>query len=131
MTVLGVAKAPCKSCPYRRDVPSGVWDASEYEKLPGYDGDVPDQLAAGAFGLFHCHQRDGNLCAGWLACHGPHNLLAMRLSGAKVTRRAWDYRTAIPLFGSGQEAAEHGLADIDAPGERALAMIHRFIRRLR
>ena len=31
------AKSPCGSCPYRQDVPSGVWAASEYEKLPAYD----------------------------------------------------------------------------------------------
>lgn len=23
----------CESCPYRRDVPSGIWDRSEYAKL--------------------------------------------------------------------------------------------------
>nr|WP_280343300.1 DUF6283 family protein [Nocardia neocaledoniensis] len=30
------APRPCVSCPYRRDVPSGVWDFGEYEKLRGY-----------------------------------------------------------------------------------------------
>lgn len=24
---------PCETCPYRRDVPSGVWSADEYRKL--------------------------------------------------------------------------------------------------
>lgn len=70
-------KVPCGTCPYRRDVPSGVWAAEEYDKLPGYDGDVPDQLRAGAMGLFMCHQRDGCLCGGWLMAHGPDNLLAL------------------------------------------------------
>ena len=67
--MIAVRKTPCPSCPYRRDVPSGIWDASEYDKLPGYDGDVPDQLTAGAFGLFHCHSQQENLCAGWVGCH--------------------------------------------------------------
>jgi hypothetical protein len=46
------ASNPCGSCPYRRDVPSGVWDAAEYEKLPRYDGPMADQPAR----LFLCHQ---------------------------------------------------------------------------
>jgi hypothetical protein len=53
--VITVRKRPCPTCPYRRDVPSGIWQASEYSKLPRYDNDVPDQLAAGATGLFYCH----------------------------------------------------------------------------
>lgn len=126
---LGVAKAPCKSCPYRVDVPSGIWDASEYAKLPGYDGEIVDQLAAPALGLFLCHQQDGNLCAGWLACHGAHNLLAFRLHGRDVTPEAWNYATAVPVFRSGAEAAAHGAAGIQAPPQRAKAAIARLLRR--
>ena len=28
-----VRSQPCSSCPYRKDVPSGVWAHHEYEKL--------------------------------------------------------------------------------------------------
>lgn len=125
----GVAKAPCKSCPYRKDVPSGVWAAEEYAKLPGYDGDIGDQLANGGHALFLCHQEDNNLCAGWLATHGPHDLLAMRLHAGQVSRETWDYQTATPVFSSGAQAARHGMAEIEAPGERAKTTIHRLLRR--
>ena len=60
-------KAPrvlCASCPYRKDVPSGIWEQSEYDKLPKYDGETWEQAGA----LFMCHLRDGCLCGGWLAC---------------------------------------------------------------
>lgn len=124
----GVAKAPCKSCPYRRDVPSGVWHPHEYAKLPKYDGNIIDQLQAGCGGLFMCHQRDGKLCAGWLASHGPHNLLALRLHGNEVTPEVWRYESPLPVFGSGAEAAAHGLAEIAQPAERARRTIDRLSR---
>jgi hypothetical protein len=42
---LTCAARPCASCPYRKDVPSGIWAAHEYTKLLAYDGDILDQLA--------------------------------------------------------------------------------------
>ena len=59
--LLTVRKRPCPSCPYRRDVPSGIWHESEYAKLPQFDGPTQDQLAAGAFALFHCHSQPGGV----------------------------------------------------------------------
>lgn len=128
--LLGVAKAPCKSCPYRQDVPSGVWSADEYVKLPKYDGEILDQALAGCGGLFLCHQQDGNLCAGWLATHGPHNLLALRLHGAEVTGDVWNYATHVPVFRSGAEAAAHGVARIKKPDRRAKSTIDRLSRKI-
>ncbi len=111
---------PCTSCPYRRDVPSGIWDPEEYAKLPGYDGDVPDQAAAGAFALFHCHQRDGNLCAGWAGCHDMTNSLAVRMNAERLGPGVYDYVSPVPLFASGAEAAEHGLRDVTEPSTSAV-----------
>ena len=37
------AKNPCGSCPYRKDVPSGVWAVSEYLKLVEYDRPTGEQ----------------------------------------------------------------------------------------
>jgi hypothetical protein len=125
----GVAGAPCKSCPYRRDVPAGLWDASEYAKLPGYDGEIIEQLSRGATGLFLCHQQDENLCAGWLAAHGADNLLAMRLHGDQVSPSAWDYSTAVPVFRSGAAAARHGMAGVASPDARARRAIDRLLRK--
>lgn len=123
----GVMAAPCKSCPYRKDVPSGVWETSEYVKLPAYDGEVIEQLQAGATALFLCHQKDGCLCAGWLACHGAENLLAMRLHGGAVTDEAWSYETAVPVWGSGREACDHGVRGVAAPDDRARRVIGRLL----
>jgi hypothetical protein len=73
-TPLKAPSVPCGSCPYRRDVPSGLWTQQEYDKLLDYDGPTWAQNPL----LFLCHQRSGNLCGGWLACHGPGELLALR-----------------------------------------------------
>lgn len=111
------ARTPCASCPYRRDVPSGIWVAEEYRKLPAYDGETWEQ----PIGLFMCHQRDGNLCAGWLACHDNGHLLALRIN--PIDPSAYNYESPVPIFASGKEAMEHGLADIKAPGARAVHLI--------
>ena len=119
MSKITVRPRPCPSCPYRRDVPSGIWAAEEYDKLPGYDGDIPDQLAGRAMGLFRCHSTPQNLCAGWAGCHDMDNNLAVRLASRDIDPAIYDYRSPVPLFASGAEAAEHGKREIAEPGERA------------
>ena len=106
----GPAARPCGSCPYRRDVPSGVWHASEYRKLPAYDNDTMGQPPH----LFLCHQQDGRVCAGWAGCHDGAHLLALRVAA---------------MSGSGAEAAAHGLADVDQPDERACRTIDTLTRK--
>jgi len=135
MTAITCAKAPCKSCPYRRDVPSGVWAAAEYDKLPAYDGEIVEQVINGkAGGLFYCHQNDGKLCAGWLATHGPHNLLAMRLASFFGTGRValdpalWTYRSPVPVFKTGAQAAAHGKRAINRPGAKARGVVARLMK---
>lgn len=111
------SKAPCGTCPYRRDVPSGIWVREEYEKLPGYDGETLDQINAGALGLFYCHQNDGHLCAGWVGCHDMDESIAVRLN--PIAPEAFDYVSPVPLFGSGREAHDHGVAEIENPSRAA------------
>jgi hypothetical protein len=123
------AAAPCGSCPYRKDVPSGVWAQEEYDKLPGYDGEIIEQLVSGNGGLFMCHQRDGCLCSGWLACHGPDNLLALRI--APVDPSAYDYTTKVEVFASGAEARAHGMRDIPEPTPEARRLIGKVERRIK
>lgn len=119
------APRPCESCPYRQDVPSGVWAPEEYQKLSGYDRDTPFQPT----GVFRCHQRNGRVCAGWAGCHDGVHLLALRLAGRDGTMTAADvdatidYVSPVPLFASGAEAAAHGLAEVDRPGVAAARMI--------
>lgn len=124
-----VAKAPCVSCPYRQDVPSGIWAPHEYEKLPRYDGEMAEQVYAGAFQLFDCHQKDGNLCAGWIAAHGADNLLACRLNHDGVNEEVWSYESPVPVFSNGQEARDHGMRDIDNPSLEAHRTMERLIRK--
>jgi hypothetical protein len=122
---------PCASCPYRRDVPSGVWHPQEYRKLPGYDNDTWAQPA----GVFMCHQRNGHICSGWAGCHDMHSSLAVRLAATKRqiatddVLRLLDYECPVPLWDSGTDAAEHGLADVEDPDDRAVATISKLERR--
>lgn len=108
------AKNPCGSCPYRKDVPPGVWSAEEYEKLPPYDGETFEQ----PIGMFLCHRQDGHLCAGWVATHDMQQSLSFRLAATfEGVTDEWvdgilDYTTDVPLFDSGREAAAHGLSDM-------------------
>jgi len=113
----GVRPSPCPSCPYRRGVPSGVWAAEEYAKLPAYDAPTGDQPMA----AFYCHQDDGGLCAGWVGFGDPVELLAVRIGvlSGEVDPAVFDYRTDVPLFGSGTEAAAHGCAEIERPSADA------------
>ncbi|HEY5857763.1 MAG TPA: DUF6283 family protein [Aldersonia sp.] len=129
------APRPCATCPYRVDVPSGVWAADQYEKLRRYDTDTAMQPHA----LFLCHQTDADsshrrLCAGWVGCHGDQ-LLALRLAGldGRLTpatiQAAVDYVSPVPLFETGAAAARHGQAEIDHPSRSATAAIRKISRR--
>jgi hypothetical protein len=111
-----------------RGTPSGLWAAEEYAKLPGYDGEIVDQLMQGASALFLCHQRDGCLCGGWLQTHGVDNLLALRMH--PVDRSTWGYDAGVDCYDSGAEAAAAGMADIAAPKPEARRKIDGLVRLL-
>lgn len=125
------ARNPCGSCPYRQDVPSGIWHPSEYAKLPPYDGATGEQPP----GLFACHQQDGRLCAGWVGCHDMDNSLAVRLGASMGTlspddvQALLDYSTDVPLWESGTEAAEHGMAEVGEPSWEARRKVERLLRK--
>ncbi|MFD7161753.1 DUF6283 family protein [Kribbella sp. NPDC059898] len=131
------APRPCTSCPYRRDVPSGVWAPEEYERLRAYDRDTAGQPHA----VFRCHQSDktdaaGKLCSGWVGCHHTAELFALRLALAEgrmdvATYQAIRaYESPVPLFDSGRAAADHGQAGVEHPDANARRMISK-IRRVR
>ena len=121
---------PCPSCPYRRDCPSGVWTASEYDRLSRYDGEIAAQVRAEAWGTFGCHQGDGTLCRGWLGHRDPYDLLALKVAVLReqVPPEVFHYATTVPLFATGEEAAEHGRRDIAAPGDKARAAGQKIVR---
>ncbi|MFI8459057.1 DUF6283 family protein [Kitasatospora sp. NPDC085464] len=129
------APSACRTCPYRGDVPSGVWAEEEYAKLERYDRPTSEQPAA----LWLCHQTDSDsdkrrMCAGWIGCHGGANLLALRIAliegliSDATFREAVGYESAVPLFGSGAEAATHGRVDIESPGADARRAIEKIVK---
>lgn len=73
-----------------------VWAPEEYAKLPRYDAETFAQPVA----PFFCHSQDGTLCAGWLGCADPSELLAVRLgvSSGRLDPSALDYSTDAPLL---------------------------------
>ena len=119
-----VRSQPCSACPYRLDVPSGVWDASEYDKLRGYDRPTGEQ----PWQTFACHATPDHYCAGWAIVHtkrgNPFDLLALRLFGYPTIPT-----TKIPLFASGNDAADWGQRDITTPSEEAVDTMVRLTRK--
>lgn len=129
MSILGPAPRPCESCPYRQDVPSGVWSREEYEKLREYDEDTSMQPLA----IFQCHQTDrendhSRMCAGWVGCHSG-DLLALRLYLTQGGDPAvFEYVSPVDLFASGNEAADHGVREIYSPSPEAIHMMEKISR---
>lgn len=127
----GPARYPCASCPYRADVPSGVWSADEYEKLPPYDGETHEQPLA----AFFCHQQNGRLCAGWVGCHDMQDNLGLRVAGSMGALSPADidaalaYESPVELQPSGAAAAMHGMAEISRPGPAARRVVGKLERR--
>lgn len=121
-----VNRHPCASCPYRLDTPPGVWDASEYAKLPRYDA---NESAA----VFLCHQTPAigadTVCRGWLSVHSESWAARIAVARGQVTPEELYAEPEVPLYGNGQEAAEAGLAGVELPGQRARAMIERLTRK--
>jgi len=100
-----------------------VWAASEYLKLPRYDGDIMEQIGKDGIALFYCHQQDGNLCAGWVGCHNKTDNAALRINAHRVTPETFDYESPVPLFSSGTEAALHGLSGVEDPSPEAKRLV--------
>jgi Family of unknown function (DUF6283) len=121
-----VRAKPCSSCPYRRDVPSGVWDYDEYEKLRPYDAETPQQ----PFNGFSCHATPEYYCNGWALCHTSrghtYDLIALRFDPETAGGELPEPH--VPLFGSAAEAADHGQRECAAPGDGAVAAIEKLTR---
>lgn len=123
-------KNPCASCPFRTNVASGIWDQTEYQKLPAYDGEIHEQTATA---VFMCHQpAEGHVCSGWLGHRQyPEDMLAVRLGlirGA-LDQSCLEYSNDVPLFESGAAAAEHGMKQFLDPQEDALSVIRKITRK--
>lgn len=124
-----VDKQPCSTCPYRTDVPSGVWAAEEYEKLRNYDeGAFPPAL-----GIFLCHhsQFSGRetACRGWLSVASESVAVRLAMAQGTFTDEQVYAEVGVGLHPSGNAAADFGQRDIEAPGEDADEAIQRLIRK--
>ncbi len=129
---IGCSPIPCSTCPYRKDVPSGVWHEDEYAKLPAYDRPTFEQPG----NLFMCHQKTGGLCTGWVQSHANRehcfDLLALRFN-----YRKFDHTVAavaqsepkVPLFTTGAEAARHGMKDIKKPGRKTKTAMKQLVKK--
>ena len=119
-----VRAKPCLACPYRLDVPSGVWSWSEYEKLRAYDNITPEQ----PFEAFSCHATPDQICNGWAVCHtsrgNEHDLLSMRIIGYPAIPPA-----KVPLHPSGNAAADFGQRDIEDPSDEAMEVVDKLMQR--
>ena len=120
-----VRAEPCSACPYRQDAPSGLWAHHEYEKLRGYDNPTGDQPWA----YFACHATPDHLCHGWAVCHtnrgNEFDLLALRIMFPYPAIP----ESHVPLFDSGNDAADHGQRDIHNPSPEAQAAVDRLLRK--
>ncbi len=110
----------CEACPYRKDVPSGVWSANEYAKLVDYDKPIVEQPAA----PFACHASPDRLCHGWACCHGgsENGSLALLFIGRPELPKP-----SAELFASGTEAALHGIRDVANPKAAARRMMAKLL----
>lgn len=119
-----IRSMPCEACPYRRDVPSGLWVFEEYEKLREYDAPTGAQPFAG----FACHATPDHFCHGWAVVHtsrgNEYDLLALRMAGNPPIPEP-----GVPLFSSGNEAADYGQRDVDNMTDRATEVAERLVRK--
>lgn len=124
-----VANSPCTSCPYRKDVPSGVWHKSEYEKLREYDEPPRGSSEIPATALFLCHQTpeigQQTACRGWLTVHCESVAVRLAVLKGDVTPEQVYAEVKEPLYKSGNEAADAGIKQIKRPGKKARKIVAR------
>lgn len=71
-------RAPCKTCPYRKDVKTRVWDRAEFEKLLASSR---EQFGA----IYACHMEkpkppaEREVCGGWVLIQKKENIPSIQL----------------------------------------------------
>ena len=118
-----IKSSPCSSCPYRTDVPPGVWAPEEYEKLLAFDRETGCQPQA----VFLCHSDPEKACSGWATCHEGRpgrELLALRI---RYPRELLPDH-GVPIFSSAKTAALHGLSGVEHPPAEAFAVMKKVTR---
>jgi hypothetical protein len=126
-------REPCSACPYRVDVPAGVWASEEYDKLDPYDLPTPAQPP----GVFACHATPEWLCHGWVAVSvrrgevdHAYESLALRIAAAPFGRPIEaPSDSGVELFASHTDAADWGRAGVTDPDLVARLTIDRLARK--
>lgn len=118
---------PCATCPYRKDTPAGIWNRSEYDKLPAWDGTEMHEMNTR---LFLCHSANlaGNkaVCRGWLEVHCENKGVRLNLINGRITSNG--IPTKVPLHNSGADARRAGLRGIKKPSTKAHEAINKLDR---
>lgn len=75
-----------------------------------------------------CHATPEHLCHGWVVVHTSrgheHDLLALRMIGYPDIPEP-----TVDLFASGNEAADHGQAEVETPSAEATSAVERLTRK--
>lgn len=83
--------------------------------------------------LFFCHQTpvigQETACRGWLTVHSESVAARLAVHQGLVTDEQRYALVSVPLYSSGEEAADAGEAKIKRPGKAARKMIERIVRR--
>lgn len=116
-----VPEKPCESCPYSKLAPPGIWDKSEYNKLPEYDENPPSGTQA--LSVFLCHHSPqigkDSVCRGWLSVHQHSVAVRLGMMCGSFTPEQVYAKPLVPLYKTGSEAAAAGIARIKRPSKSA------------
>lgn len=129
-------RAPCSTCPYRKDVPAGYWHRSEFDRLAKADADP----ARGA--VFGCHKgkrakpEKMQVCGGWLLDQKKRGVpnISLRLDMLK-NREAVEAMAKItsggaPMYASIADMCAANGIGVKSPRKRPMTL-KQVLRRLR
>lgn len=119
---------PCATCPYRKDTPPGIWDRSEYEKLPAWDGTEMHEMNTA---VFMCHSAniggEKRACRGWLEVHSENKGVRINMITGRITMNKTT-PTDVPLYDSGAQARRAGIRGVKRPSEKACSAIGKIVK---
>jgi hypothetical protein len=105
-------RSPCEECPWRRDLPTGIFplEAFRISAPTAYDA---------AFTMFGCHmsKRRPLTCAGFLPSEGAIHNIGVRLACARERINLAEVDSDVPLYRNYREMA---IANGVAPDDPAL-----------
>lgn len=104
-----VCSRPCAQCPWRTDVPTGVFPAEAFR----ISANTAEDMSVHTFGCHMTTTDRSSTCAGFLISGADHNL-AVRMGRATGTIPL-DVESPFPLYANYREMAEANGVDHDDP----------------